>query len=279
MQLYSFTLASLMNIEELQVSLENLSILGFDKVDMYGEPEKFKNKPISKDIFSSFNLKIDGITGMWGKLSPNSWKRRLLSNDIAFLKYSEKYIKDCIDMCAKLEANKFNVCLFSDPNYSFDPTHNYISNTLKKKSISKVFPIINELIRYANDNNVNILIEPLNRYSTPFCTNLDDAIFIMDNCENCKLLLDTFHMNIEEDSIEKTILEAKNYLFQIHFAENNRKMPGYGHIDFFKIMQSLKKISFNNTISFEPTISKQSDYNRDIKHGIEYIKNIESLLK
>lgn len=274
MQTYSFTLASLMNIEELPLSLESLSKLGFNFVDMYGEPDLFKNKCISESYFSSYGLTVDGITGMWGKISPGSWKRRLLSNDIAFLKQSEQYVKDCINFGALLGANKFNICLFSDPNYFFDQTHNHVSIIEKRKALSKAIPIINRLTDYAKEFDIKILIEPLNRYSTPFCSNFNDAMFMIDNCRNLNLLLDTFHMNIEEDSFENTITSSKKNLGQIHFADNNRKMPGFGHINFSNIMKTLKQICFNDAICFEPTISCGSAYQNDILMGFKHIKNI-----
>jgi sugar phosphate isomerase/epimerase len=60
----------------------------------------------------------------------------------------------------------------------------------------------------------------------------------------------------------------------MHFADNNRKMPGQGHINFEPITSSLKKISYEGYISFEPTILN-SDYKTNIKSGLEFIKNLE----
>jgi sugar phosphate isomerase/epimerase len=60
----------------------------------------------------------------------------------------------------------------------------------------------------------------------------------------------------------------------MHFADNNRKMPGLGHIDFDEIIRALKKISYNGKISFEPTISNEN-YNSAIKFGLDYIKKLE----
>jgi sugar phosphate isomerase/epimerase len=82
-------------------------------------------------------------------------------------------------------------------------------------------------------------------------------------------------MNIEEDSFKDTIIESKDYLHHLHFADNNRKMPGFGHIDFDGIVSSLKKISYSNTISYEPTFSN-ANYEKDVIFGKEFIEGIES---
>jgi D-psicose/D-tagatose/L-ribulose 3-epimerase len=271
---YSITLSSFLNIEDIYVTLEKLSEVGFDQLEMFGEPDEIDLKYID-DIILSFNFKIIGITGMWGKISPMGWKRRILSNDISFRKYSENYLIKCIEMCNYLGGNKINVCLFSDPLNSFDVTHRFISQNEKKYMLSKSFPMLTNLAKRSNEYGINLLIEPLNRYSTPFCSNLDDSLFLIEHCENLGLMLDTFHMNIEEDSFKNTILMSKYSLRHLHFADNNRKMPGFGHIDFDDIISALKDISYSETISYEPIISNV-DYKKDLIFGKNYIEKIDS---
>ena len=128
---YSITLSSFFNLENIEITLEKLSSIGFTQLEMFGEPDGINYKSI-KDAFLSFNFKIIGITGMWGKISPLGWNRRILSNDISFRKYSENYLLKCIDMCSYFGGNKINVCLFSDPIYSFDLTHRSISKNSKR---------------------------------------------------------------------------------------------------------------------------------------------------
>ena len=69
--------------------------------------------------------------------------------------------------------------------------------------------------------------------------------------DNVGFLLDTFHMNIEEPSIEKSIIAAKGHLFHFHVADSNRWYPGAGHIDFQKIVEILDVINYNGFISAE----------------------------
>ena len=52
-------------------------------------------------------------------------------------------------------------------------------------------------------------------------------------------------MNIEEDSFELSIIKSKNLLYNLHFADNNRKMPGFGHINFDAVISALKKITYS----------------------------------
>src|SRR5215210_1338460 len=118
---YAITLSSFLNVEDVHKSLENLSDMGFDQIEVFGEPEETDLR-FMNDILMSFNFKVMGVTGMWGKISPSGWKRRMLSNDFSYRKCSEIYVLKCVKMCRYLGGNKLNVCLFSDPVNSFDVT-------------------------------------------------------------------------------------------------------------------------------------------------------------
>ncbi len=271
---YSITLSSFLNIEETYKTLEKLSAIGFNHLEMFGEPGETNLKQIN-DVLLSFNFKIIGVTGMWGKISPLGWKRRLLSNDVSFRKYSEDYVIKCIEMCSYFGGNKINICLFSDPIYSFDVTHRLVSQNDKRKVLAKSFSVLDSLANRSKEHKIDLLLEPLNRYSTPYCSNLEDALFVITNCKSLGIMLDTYHMNIEEDSFDDTILKSKDFLYHLHFADNNRKMPGFGHIDFEKIISTLKDMYYSGTISFEPNISS-IDYQKDLTLGKKFLESIES---
>ncbi|MGB8085656.1 MAG: TIM barrel protein, partial [Nitrososphaeraceae archaeon] len=89
------------------------------------------------------------------------------------------------------------------------------------------------------------------------------------------ILLDTFHMNIEEDSFSHAIELARDFLLHMHFADNNRKMPGSGHLDFSSILSAIRKIKYQRYISFEPNL-EQTSYLDSLKEGIAYIKGLNS---
>jgi sugar phosphate isomerase/epimerase len=275
---YSITLASFRNLDmPLEQTLDKLIEQGYDAIEMFGEPEKIRLKYL-KDIFRSYHLCVCGITGLWGTIAADGWKRKLLSSDPSLIRASQKYVKQCIDMCQTLGGQKFNICLFADDKLvSIDKNHEVISQEQKKRIIGRVIPILTELSKYAKDRGVQMLVEPLNRYSTPYCTTAADAAAIADqiNQDNFGVLYDTFHMNIEEDSFEESILNLDTLLQHTHFADNNRKMPGRGHIDFKSILKALGKAGYNQFISFEPILTTQH-YEAETKFGLDFIKAIES---
>ena len=271
---YSITLSSFLNIQKNDTeTLENLSRLGLTEVELYGEPNDIDFNYL-KDLLNSFDMRVIGVTGMWGMSSSNGWKRRLLSNDKSILKYSEDYVINCIHLCNYFGGKQINLCLFSDPVHSFDVTHRNITKNKKVKVLKRCVPLLNHLLRIAKKEDVSLMVEPLNRYSTPYCSTLSDVTPLFEGCDNLEIMLDTFHMNIEEDSFEDTILNSQPSLSHMHFADNNRKMPGFGHIDFDMIVKTLKKISYRGKISFEPTISNRN-YFSALKFGIDHIKKLD----
>ncbi|WP_148686670.1 sugar phosphate isomerase/epimerase family protein [Candidatus Nitrosocosmicus hydrocola] len=271
---YSITLSSFLKLQkDFKLIFDDLVHAGFSNVEMFGEPDE-TNRLHFKDLLSVHNIHVTGVTGMWGKSSINGWKRRLLSNDPSMVKCSVDYIFKCIELCNYFGGNKINICLLSDPINYLDVTHNNVREKEKSTLLEKCIPVLKKLSLFAKDYDVELVIEPLNRYSTPYCCNYQDALIILKNCPDVQLMLDTFHMNIEEDSFSKIILQADSRLAHIHFADNNRKMPGEGHIDFKEIVRSLKKISYNGYVSFEPILS-DPDFGIEVKSGLDFIKNLE----
>jgi sugar phosphate isomerase/epimerase len=101
--------------------------------------------------------------------------------------------------------------------------------------------------------NVQLAIEPINRYETDLLNTVGQTLKFLDRLqvENVGLLLDTFHMNIEEPSLSESIRMTGKKLFHFHVADSNRWYPGAGHIDFSEILQSLNAVYYRGFISGE----------------------------
>lgn len=105
----------------------------------------------------------------------------------------------------------------------------------------------------ARDLGIHLLLEPINRYETNFINTAREGLSLIEEVgePSFKLLLDTFHMNIEESNSIEAIHEAGGQLGYVHFADNNRLAPGDGQINFPAIIQSLSKINYSGFISAE----------------------------
>lgn len=58
--------------------------------------------------------------------------------------------------------------------------------------------------------------------------------------DKIELLIDTFHMNIEESSIERAIKMAGPKLGHVHITDSNRRAPGDGHLNYNSILKVIK---------------------------------------
>ena len=269
---YAITLASFRNIEPVEDTLATLAKQGYRAMEMFGEPSEVDAKKLL-DSLNSYGLSVCGVTGMWGSISSGGWKRRLLSNDPKLVQASEQYVIDCLKLCNTLGGHEMNVCLFADEIKGFDRTHRIISPNEKELFAAKAVPLMRLLCRRAADYGIQLVLEPLNRYSTPYCATAKDAIAIAQHVDSLGILLDTFHMNIEEDMFKDAIQSSSTLLRHMHFADNNRKMPGFAHIDFSTIIKSLNEIGYDGYISFEPNIADRN-YEHATKYGLDFVKRI-----
>ncbi len=109
------------------------------------------------------------------------------------------------------------------------------------------------LADYAASYGVRITLEPCNRYEVDFVLNARDGLEAVADVgrPNFGLMLDVFHMNIEDPSIEVALREAAPVLWHVHIADSNRLSPGCGHLDFASIVATLRDIGYADFLSVE----------------------------
>ncbi len=121
---------------------------------------------------------------------------------------------------------------------------------------------------------VKLLIEPINRYETRLVNTVADGMALIRqlNTNHVLLLLDTFHMNIEEPSICGSIVKALPLLGHVHFADSNRRFPGAGHIDFPAVAATLDAVGYQDYISME--MLPWPDAEQSAREAIQYLNQI-----
>ncbi len=126
---------------------------------------------------------------------------------------------------------------------------------------------VKKLGKVAEQYNIEMGLEVVNRFETHVMNTVDEANQFCDEVGNdhVNILLDTFHMNIEEDNIPDAIRRAKNRLAQLHVGEGNRKLPGEGSLPWSEIGKALRDINFNKGIVMEPFLLMGGEVGKDIK--------------
>lgn len=110
-----------------------------------------------------------------------------------------------------------------------------------------------ESLELAEKKNARMLIEPINRYETDLLNTVPETIDFVKELQSSRisLLLDTFHMNIEEVSICESIKRTGDLIGHVHVADSNRWAPGCGHLDFGEVVDVLKSIGYTGFLSAE----------------------------
>jgi sugar phosphate isomerase/epimerase len=111
----------------------------------------------------------------------------------------------------------------------------------------------------ARDRGTRIAVEAINRYETSFLNTASDVAAFIEggNLTSTGILLDTFHMNIEERSPLETIKEYHSKLVHFHIADSNRWPPSYGHLKVEDTLHLLQDLGYRGWVSAE-TLPKPS---------------------
>jgi 5-keto-L-gluconate epimerase len=98
-----------------------------------------------------------------------------------------------------------------------------------------------------------VLLEAINRYETGFLNTAEQTMRAIRNIgrPNVKLLLDVFHMNIEEVSMGEAVRASGDRLGHFHIADSNRRAPGMGHVSFDEIVEALHLVGYEGWLSAE----------------------------
>ncbi len=121
--------------------------------------------------------------------------------------------------------------------------------------------------KIAGDCGVEYCLEVLNRFEGYLLNTCAEAKKFVEQVDepNVKIMLDTFHMNIEEDSMTDAILLAGDKLGHFHVGENNRRVPGRGNLPWYQIGSALRTIGYDKSVVMEPFVKSGGTIGSDIK--------------
>ena len=122
-----------------------------------------------------------------------------------------------------------------------------------KENYENSVKAMQRLCDYAADKGINVNLEVVNRYETNIMnTGIEGLKFLEQvNRPNAYVHLDTYHMNIEEDGMEKSVIACGDRLGYVHIGESHRGYLGTGNVDFDTFFAALKKINYSGPIAFE----------------------------
>jgi D-psicose/D-tagatose/L-ribulose 3-epimerase len=164
------------------------------------------------------------------------------------------YIRQCIDAAHSLGAPNLVGPIYSAVGRVWQQT-----SAERAKDVELLVKNLSILAEYAGEREVVLGIEPLNRFETSFINTADQVIEIVEGVSHssCKIMLDTFHMNIEEKSLGAAIRKTGKFrLAHVHTCENDRGAPGSGNVTWNEVAQALRDINYDGPVVIESFTSK-----------------------
>jgi D-psicose/D-tagatose/L-ribulose 3-epimerase len=221
--------------------IDRVKAFGFDSIEICIEdPDRIDVAAIHARI-----TKADlGVT-ICGAFGPS---RDLSSEDDTIQKAGLSYLRRCIDFAQALGSP-----FVSGPMYAAVGNTRLLGEDARRAQWNRSAANLKIAAAYAAERSVKLAIEPLNRFETDLVNTVDQGLRIVEEvaAENVGLLLDTFHMNIEEKDIPAAIRRAAGRIVEFHACSNDRGTPGEDHLPWRAIAGALREVHYEGPVVIE----------------------------
>jgi sugar phosphate isomerase/epimerase len=224
--------------EEISRSIDRVARLGYDAVEVEGEPDKVDPGRVRK--------LLDDAGLVASSVCPSFTAGRDLSHpDPDVRTDAMDYVRKVAELAHAVGAPTIIVAptayLRTQP--VADPKDEWQWAVESVRSVGE----------YAASLGVDVSLECWNRYGTYMLNRLEQGVRMWreTGLENGGVMADTYHMNIEERSLPEAIRETGELLNHVHPSDSNRLAPGWGHIDFGEILRTLQEIGYGGYLAFE----------------------------
>ena len=190
-----------------------------------------------------------------------SKENNLSSPDASIRNNANEFFKKTLENIAKIDVHVIGGAL-----YSYWPI-DYSKPVDKVGDRARGIEGIRGIADFANDLGISLCLEVLNRFENHVLNTAEEGVSFVQEVgkSNVKVMLDTFHMNIEEDSIGGAIRTAGPLLGHFHTGECNRKVPGKGRIPWNEVGEALRDINYQGAVVMEPFVKMGGKVGSDIK--------------
>ena len=132
---------------------------------------------------------------------------------------------------------------------------------------------------FADAFNVELYVEPINRYETHFLNRLEQAAAVARkrNHRRVKIVADVFHMALEESDMAEAVRQQKDVIGYVHLADHNRRLPGQGFTPFAELAAALREGEYDGWASYEcgdpgSNASRAAQYAADLPGSLAFLK-------
>jgi sugar phosphate isomerase/epimerase len=224
---------------DIEAACAQAARLGFDAVEIFAPQAWGYDGDLLSNALKKHNLAVAAMGTGAGKVKHNL---TLTSINASIRESAREFVAAMIDCAAEHNAP----VIIGSMQQSNERIERSAALQYFQESIEELAPLA------ARKNQV-LLIEPLNRYETNLLNSVQQGLDFISSLKanNVRLLLDLFHMNIEEQNIPQIIRLAGPAVGHVHFADSNRRAVGFGHMEFRFIVQALRDIGYSGYLSAE----------------------------
>ena len=174
--------------------------------------------------------------------------RDLTNEDPDVHRHCFDYISKCFHLCLA-----WNASFFAGPMYSAVGKARMVSSEQRKIEWERAVSNLYKVCQLAGENGLQVALEPLNRFESDLVNTAEDVMRLVKDINHpaAKVMLDGFHMAIEEKSMEEAITTVGKELIHLQVSENYRGIPGTGQTPWQSIRKGLEKINYQGTVSVE----------------------------
>jgi D-psicose/D-tagatose/L-ribulose 3-epimerase len=215
--------------------------LGYDYVEIAVEDPALIDGAAVLEGLKKYNLKAI-VCGAFGPT------RDLTNEDEAVHQNCFNYIEACLDFCL-LWDTKF----FAGPMYSAVGKARMVSPEQREREWQLAVKNLKVVCDMAASRGLQIALEPLNRFESDLVNTAEDVLRLVRDIDHpaAKIILDGFHMNIEEPDIVSAFKMTKDYLIHVQVSENYRGTPGTGQTNWAAYKDGLEAIHYEGVVSIE----------------------------
>lgn len=237
--------------------VEKVAKLGFDILELGAKPlPDYTEKDIA-ELKACVQANGIELTAGYGPAA----SQNIGSADAAVRENALKWFTRLFQVMEKLDIHLLGGAL-----YSYWPV-DYSVPVDKQGDWERSVEGMKKMGAVAAEHGITLGMEVLNRFENHILNTAEEGVAFVKQVglDNVKVMLDTFHMNIEEESIGKAIRTAGPLLGHFHTGECNRMVPGKGRTPWREIGEALRDIGYDGTVVMEPFVNMGGQVGSDIK--------------
>lgn len=226
-----------------------IKAMGYDIVEIPVEdPDLIDGAAVKSALIA--NGLIPTLCGVFGPT------KDLTSDDVSLHENCFRYVEKCFELCTLWEVD-----FLAGPMYSAVGKARMVSEEQRKKEWELAVNNLRKVCEMGEKFGISIALEPLNRFESDLVNTANDVMRLVDdiNHTNAKVLLDGFHMTIEEKNIRNAINTVGDKLIHVQVSENHRGIPGTGLTPWQDFKSGLEDINYIGAVvieSFTPEIKE-----------------------